>query len=347
MVETPEAISAIRQATESAPCLPAPDRLWRHAPAPLVARYNVLGIPLEIAANDHALLELAAECFGGWETTEPALAGKPLRLELLLQEVIEPSPPEASALLLRAREDYLLLSVGQSLGMGHRSSGFACAFLTPSLLANRPLAQTCFVETLGMFLVCHYRRATLHAAAVAQGGCCVLLTGRDGAGKSTLAYACLRAGFRLISEDIVFAEACEAGITVWGVPWRLHLLPDAVRFFPELAGAARICTLQGETKLRVAVREMRPGAAVPRMPVQAVLSLSRAEGPKSRLRPAEPACLLRALTDFKDTPFLDREATRAAAERLLAGRRAHLEVGSDLEQAAERVRQWLEGEEGR
>jgi hypothetical protein len=324
--------------------LPASDPLWRRAPTPFIARYNVLGIALEVATNAPALAELAAAAFGDWGEPEAVPDAALVRLELFLHDACEPAPVDARSLLMRIRDGCLLLTTGQSLGFGQRSGGYACAFLTPALLANRPLAQVCFIETLGMYLVCHYRRATLHAAAVCDGGRCALLTGSSGAGKSTLAYACLRAGFGLLAEDVVFAEIEAEAVQVRGVPWALHLLPEAARFFPELAGVEAVRQLNGESKLCLRTRDVRPEAAITRMPVAGILSLGRSGGRTSRLRPADPASVRHALTYFKDDPALDPVAMQAAADRLLAGRVAHLEAGTDLPQAACLVRDWLAAE---
>jgi hypothetical protein len=193
-----------------------------------------------------------------------------------------------------------------------------------------------------MYLVSRERPVALHAAGVVHQGRCVLLTGSDGAGKSTLAYACLRAGFGLLAEDIVFAAEPDDLREVFGNARHLHLLPDAVRLFPELADAPRILQLNGETKLRISVNTVRAGAAVARAPISGVCSISRASNGATCLRPADPTRIRRVLTDFKGDPPLDRDAIARAADRLLAGRIAHLEVGKDLQEAVETLRNWIE-----
>ncbi|HZO90936.1 MAG TPA: hypothetical protein VFB38_21605 [Chthonomonadaceae bacterium] len=321
---------------------PAPDPLWRNAPAPLVARYNVLGAPLEFATNAPTLAALAEETFGGWGTPD-AQAGEVLHLRVYLHNAPEaPSAQTALPLLIRAQGPYFWITLGSSLGFADRAAGFAAAFVTPAVAANRYLAQTGFLECLGIYLASRARPATLHAAALAHHDRCVLLTGGSGAGKSTLAYACLRAGFGLLAEDIVFSTGEGTPLLVWGNPCHLHLLPNAVRFFPELANAERIRQLNGETKLRIAVNAVRPGAAITRMPVWGVCSLSRASCAAPRFLPADAAQIRTALTDFKGDPPLDRAAMTAAVDTLLAGRIAHLEVGADLEAAVAVLRNWIE-----
>lgn len=322
---------------------PTPDKLWRTAPLPLRARYAVMGVPLEVATNAPCLAAQAAEVFGEWGAPSTPESAGVKRLHVYLHDVPDTFRPDApSAALTRMQQDYFLLSAGNSLGFADPTAGFACAFLTPTLAAASMWAQVCFLECLGIYLVCRERPITLHAAAVIHQSRCVLLTGADGAGKSTLAYACLRAGFQLLAEDIVFARAPESPLEVWGNPWNIHLLPDAVRFFPELANAPRVQQLNGETKFRIRVCSLRPEAPVPRQKVWGVCSLGRASGVGTHRLPAEAAHIRRALTTFKGDPPLDRPAMEQAADGLLGGNLAHFEIGSDLEEAVATLRRWIE-----
>lgn len=324
--------------------VPAPDPLWHRAPTPIEACYNVLGIPLRFTTNAPRLAELADEVFGDWGTPEPDTQTPAVRLQVLLHNVTE-TQSAALPLVCRAQEGYLLLNKGASQGFGDRPAGFAAAFVTPNLLEDPQTVRTCFLECLGLYLVCHHRSATLHAAAVAYNGRCVLLTGSNGTGKSTLAYACLRAGFQLLAEDIVFAEPTDTGVRVWGSPWNLHLLPDAVRFFPELWEAPCIDQMNGERKLRVSVRQMRPDAPVIQQQVWGVCSLNRSTQKAARLLAPDPTHIHHVLTHFKEDPLLNRPAMDAAADRLLQGRLAHLEIGTDPLQAAETLRHWIESDQ--
>lgn len=319
------------------------DALEHDVKAPIRARYNVLGVPLDFATNDPDLAVLAEESFGGWGAPDPNAGLEPVRLRILLQNVAEISPvaPHENR-VLRVRDGSLSLAVGQSRCYAEREGGFANALLTPALLADRALTQMWFFDCLAIYLACRYRRATLHAAGLAHRGRGVLLTGSNGVGKSTLAYACLRAGFQFLADDVVFAVEQTDPVRVWGNPWYLHLLPDTARFFPELAEAERALQLNGETKLRIHVNGLRSEAALPYMPVFGVLTLSRAKEGETRLQPADPARVQIALTGFQGDPPLDRAAMESAVDRLLAGRIAHLEIGSDLSAAVRAIRDWME-----
>lgn len=321
--------------------LPAPDPLWRCAPTPYAARFHLLGVPLEFATNAPVLMTLAQELFyGGMGQAD----GQAVRLRVFLHDEEEAENSMLLRPLYRIQEGYFLVSLGRSLGFSDFEAGYASAFVTTSLLqsgAGRRFVQDTFLECLALYLAFRQRPIRLHAAAVAWEGRGLLLTGADGAGKSTLAYACLQQGFDFISEDVVFAESAHSPFTVWANPRRLHLLPDAVRLFPELTSAEEIRQTNGEKKLRIAIPRK---AATECHPVQGVLSLSRATGPESRIREAEPDRVRHALTYFEGDPPVDPRGVGAAADRLLRGRIAHMEVGRDLLQAVATVRQWLEAD---
>jgi hypothetical protein len=324
--------------------LPATDPLWRNTPTPWVAHYCPLGIPMTVETNAPLLWAYANEVFGYWEPSDGAAAAPPLRLRLLLHDVAEELPSHIPPPVMRSMDRYFLLSLGQSQGFADRRAGCAVTYITPALMAHPETVCACFVECPGMFLACGSHRIPLHAAGLMWAGRGVLLTGQDGAGKSTLAYACLRAGFRLLAEDIVYAPAPQAGEehTVWGDGRLLHLLPDAPRFFPELHNAPCVQQLNHETKLRVRVGERWPDAPLMHMPVWGVCSLARSGSSVTRMLPADSAELRYALTYFKGDPPLDATAQQGAAERLLSVKTARMEVGSDLDQAVTLLKRWLE-----
>ncbi|HLV79596.1 MAG TPA: hypothetical protein VKT32_04915, partial [Chthonomonadaceae bacterium] len=242
--------------------------------------------------------------------------------------------------IVRAGEQRLYLAVGRSHGYADRREGAGVARLTPALLAERSLAQDWFLESLALYLASHYRRATLHAACIAYRGCGALLTGCEGAGKSTLAYACVRAGCQLVAEDVVYADPDDPA-WVWGHPRCIHLMPDSTALFPELAGAEKVPQLNGETKLAVRVQELRPDAALAHIAIRSVLSLSRYAGRRAMLSAADPNDLRAALTGFTGNAPLDRAAMQAAAARLASGCTAHLRAGSDPEATVATLLRWL------
>jgi hypothetical protein len=132
--------------------------------------------------------------------------------------------------------EHLTLTCGSgSLTVDHAHR--ASTVRVPESLAANEDALRCMVE--GALWSVLIRAGALHAIhsglVVSPGGRGVLLRGESGAGKSTLTYACMLAGFSVASDDWVYAVADQPAGLLYGYPWRLFLMPDTVRFFPELA----------------------------------------------------------------------------------------------------------------
>ena len=86
----------------------------------------------------------------------------------------------------------------------------------------------------------------VHAGCVVREGKAVLLAAPSGAGKSTTTLALAQRGWSLLSDDWTFVASTSAGLRAWGMQTSLKLLPDAVRFFPQLSTLTPGMSLNGE-----------------------------------------------------------------------------------------------------
>jgi hypothetical protein len=109
-------------------------------------------------------------------------------------------------------------------------------------------------------------------------------------GKSTLVYAALRAGLRVLSEDAVYLQLSPQRI--WGMPRVIHLKPDAAVFFPELTAVEPCLLANGKLKLPVTI-ERAQAAPCPAVQQAGVCLLQR--GPAPRLERIDAADAVRAL----------------------------------------------------
>ncbi len=180
----------------------------------------------------------------------------------------------------------------------------------------------------------------VHGSALVKNGHAALLRGPSGTGKTTLAYAGARRRLRLLAEDVVWIDHRDG---VWrGVPWLVHLMPDAERLFPELAGRPAVFESAGRMKLEVDLDTVRPGSAAVSARPGPVVLLDRAAGPESALERLEPAgalglwrrCPAGTEEDFPDYERLVQTLLSAGAWRL--------RLGTDLEMALDLVEALLE-----
>jgi hypothetical protein len=316
---------------------PAADLLGRSAQLTETLEVAIFGVPVIYRSNSPAVIDLAARALARWRELPPALVedGPPARVDLVVHPLGagDPAAPPTGRFVFRAHGDTFLAASGGSILTAQMAAGHAMAFITPDLLADEPNLRHSVIECLGFLLVNYRDRTPVHAAAVVGGGRAVLLAGQSTAGKSTLCYACVRAGFDLLSEDTVCVSLAR-GLRVWGHPGPIHLLPDAPRFFPELAALEPRVRANGKLKLAVDVAALGMGRLATHADRALVCFVARAEGRASRLEPMPADAALAALADPRE-PGFDLLAGRApaAAAALVAGGAYRISVGADLDDA--------------
>ncbi len=140
------------------------------------------------------------------------------------------------------------------------------------------------------------RRFFVHAAAVVSGtGRCILLVGDSGTGKSTIAYALHRAGWRLLGDDGVVLEGRASHVVAhcWRRPAMVSV--ELASHFPELA--ARSGDVEpGDQRRRAAIGIEHARLA----PVAAVIVLER--GAAGALEPIAASEALREL--MRQSPWV-------------------------------------------
>lgn len=325
----------------SVPYNPANDLLGQSAPLTFGVKVPLLGVPLAYASNSPAVIKSAGRALAIWRDLPDELVerGPAAIVRIVVHPLgpgdpeVQPSVSEADAqrlrFVFRAHGDSFLAASGGNILSAQMSAGAATAFVTPELAADETSLRHNVIECLGFLLVNYRDRTPVHAAAVVRNGRAVLLMGQSTAGKSTLCYACVRAGFALMSEDTVSVSLAR-GLRIWGHPGGIHLMPDAPRFFPELAGLAPQMRANGKLKLAVDVSALGPERLVTHAERALVCFVERAPGQASRLEPMPAAEAAAALSDPREPGFdLLRERAPAVARALAAEGAHRLIVGAD------------------
>jgi hypothetical protein len=168
-----------------------------------------------------------------------------------------------------------------------------------------------------------------HGSAVVRDGRAILLRGPSGSGKTTLAYAAARSRFQALAEDVVWIDL-RTGL--WrGLPWFFHLLPDASRLFPELAGLPAVWESAGKIKLEVDLDRIRPGSTVTEARPGPVVLLERAAANGlEAISPGKALDLWRRCPAGTEESFPDYDRH---VETLLKDGAWRLRLGTDLEGA--------------
>jgi hypothetical protein len=198
-------------------------------------RFYPLGYPVDLvvssslnnAANGDAVLAAASKSWAAW----PALFDKaPMRFEI--ETHCGPASPNAPS--FEAPAGWLTFSAGD-----HNFAAFELESRTgymsvgDSALRDEDGFRYHWLEALVLTALDSVFFTPLHAAYVARDGAGTLLCGDSGAGKSSLAYACARRGWTLVSDDAVHLAPGPERIGVGGSNM-IHLREPVRALFPEL-----------------------------------------------------------------------------------------------------------------
>jgi hypothetical protein len=253
---------------------------------------SILGIPVTFETDAAEILEAIRAAY------DPA-------------DILSASPPNGPRVRLVATADLEAASIGEPVSVNlpewHRLvvrwgggearadaiRGEAFARVRRGVADAEGFRES-VLDHLALFLVTNLDRHPLHAAGIERGGKAVLLIGSSGLGKSSLTYAAMRAGWRVLADDAVYVQRAPHR-RIWGMPRRIHLPAEAVRHFPELEGARPVRRPDGRRKIAVDI------AASSRAPVPwsgevglCLLSRSSAQPLPERLSPADAVTEMRA-----------------------------------------------------
>lgn len=223
-----------------------------------VLRATVLGIPVEFASNEPAVLAVAAAAFGAWRDVpqhdEPEAVA---RVRIIVDDAAAPSAggPIAHRVLAAG----LVITGRGCIGMTHPARREAVACIASELLHDGAVFRSEVLEALTWGLLTRLDRQPLHAAAVVRNGAALLLHGPSGSGKSTLALVAQRAGLHAVADDIVFFQS-RPRLRVWAAPGPLHVLPAVAAALGVDTTRATLRERGGTAKLAVEVRPARERA---------------------------------------------------------------------------------------
>ncbi len=284
---------------------------------PLRRTFYPLGYPLVLETNSRDVIHAAEEGWGGFERM---FNDEPVRVSLGVAESESESPLPAS--VIRAREHLMsIVADAENFLLCDFDRAFAFGWVTRSTAADHPLLRYRFLTAGGATLAEQRAMAPLHGALVSRDGIGVMLCGDSFAGKSTLAYACARAGWTYMSDDGTFLVRDRHDRYAIGDPHSIRFRTDAPELFPELADHLPTVRPNGKIAIEVRTRDLSVATAAGCV-VDHVVFLDR----EPHLEHPTPASLHRhserhALEDWSRNLMLGTEdvrtAQRACHQRLL------------------------------
>lgn len=238
---------------------------------PFERTYHPYGFQVNLASNSREVLDAADE---NWGMYEPEYDDPALTVRVIVKPGNELSPPPAHGSqdhlysLIASRRNYALMDFDALL---------AYASVTERTVADHGWFRWFYLDAIAGITLAQRHAAPMHAACVERNGVGVLLCGSSGMGKSTLAYACARAGWTFIADDASILPQNHASRTVTGKPHQARLREDAARLFPELEGYATRARPTGKLSIEVPMASLPGIRTAARCEVSRMVFLDRGE----------------------------------------------------------------------
>jgi hypothetical protein len=221
---------------------------------PLRGVFYPLGFAVEIITNEQAVLDAAND---SWRHLRPRQMNPMVQLRVSVSESggIECPPTPASR---ASRYLFSIVADADNQAIFDLKAGFASIWLNQATIRHSLYLRYHFLEGAAYVLLCTSSVTPLHAACVSRYGRGILLCGDSGAGKSSLSYACARAGWTYTSDDASYLLHGTDEPRVVGNSHQVRFRPTAKTLFPELKGRALTPRAEGKPSIEVPTSEL-PG----------------------------------------------------------------------------------------
>ena len=284
------------------------DPLLRNIDLPLRRVFHPLGFSIEVLTNSPEIMNVAQDSWGGLSRT---FSGRPLELRIAVDESGPAGCPRAP--VFRAQKNLLsIVADANTFAVCDRDEGFAFAWIARGLLDYPEYLRYYFLQSMALSLLSSFYVTPLHAACVEYAGKGILFCGNSGAGKSSLAFACARAGWRYISDDASYLVKKSKGRLVAGNPRQVRLRPSAGELFPDIAGLRPSDWTAGKPSVEIPTRSLPYISTAGFTNVEYIFFLNRMEVAGNELKPF-PKEIARQWANQSPVATGDHDALRAAS----------------------------------
>jgi hypothetical protein len=294
----------------------------------LTREYFPLGFRLELATNSPDVLAAADEA---WSGQQLLYSSAPVVMHVIVAPEGELSSDCGHHLHGRY---YSVISDPHNFAQVDLDAQFAYIHVSRKTAADHTWLRWFFIEPLAYVILSQRYIAMLHAGCVARNGSGVLLCGSSTAGKSTLAYACARAGWTFVADDCTCLLPDSPERVAIGRSRQARFRLDAPELFPELAVHTARSRPTGKIGIEVPMWELPRIRSTDRVPIGAVVFLERRPGPPVAEPVPGPETVERVLDDMPSYgPAVDamHEATVQRLAEVPAWRLRYHSIGDGVE----------------
>jgi hypothetical protein len=244
------------------------------------AVFYPLGFAVEIAANDHAVIDAANE---SWGRMSERYSVTPLRLNVIVTDDGDSDCPPAP--VIRAQGHLIsMVADARNQVMCDMTAGFGFIYVGQAALRHGSYLRYFFLEAAVYNLIGALHATPLHAACVSRRGHGLLICGSSGSGKSTLAYACARAGWTYTSDDSTWLLRGTLP-HVFGNSQKVRFRPSAGELFPELIDRDLTPRAEGKPSVEVSSAELPGLITSDEATIRSIVFLNRQPSDLAVLRP--------------------------------------------------------------
>lgn len=247
-------------------------------------RYFPLGFPLEIRTNSDAMFPHCERKWGAFERrfdTQPIVA----EIHVVDSDATE-CPPLPTYRFLDGR--MIMVADANNLCIADFPRGKTRMIVSAAALHHPGYIRQVFLDCAAACQIGTAHTTPIHAACVASQGSGVLLCGDSGAGKSSLAYACARAGWEYLTDDTSYLLRASSPRTILGDCHKLRFRPSAADIFPELAGLPVTPRILGRPSMELATAPMDNIRRLESTRIEYVVFLNRRMPGSAELAPYSP-----------------------------------------------------------
>jgi hypothetical protein len=283
----------------------------------LAAEFHPLGFPFTLRTNSPLVLDAARKSFACFPSRFPEPR---IEARLIVADYGSDSIPAAP--VFRAQHNLLaIVSDAANFAVCDLEKAFAFGCVSPAVAADADFLRFHFLEAIAYTLLVQLCVTPVHASCVAHNEIGVLLCGTAGAGKSSLAYACARQGWSLVSDNACYLLDSAPGPLVAGRPQSIRLRSTALDLFPELDGSFPAARANGKFVLDLTAGRRPDISTALGCPVGFLVFLDRRAGSEARLLPVARDTaterLLDELQHFRDE--VDRRHRQSILNLVQAG----------------------------
>jgi hypothetical protein len=308
---------------------------------PLREMFFPLGFPLEIETNSEDVLTAASSSWNGFVKLFDT---SPIRLRIVVQKSRSSDcPPTPSCRV----QQHLATNIADAdnFAISDISLGFSSIWLTEAAVAQRSYLRYFFLESTALCLLANSHTTGIHAACVEHEGSGILLCGDSGAGKSSLSYACARAGFTYVTDDGTYLVNNRTDHLVVGNCNQARFRPSAVELFSELKGREETQRAEvGKPSIELSIAPLPDVSISHTAHINHVVFLSRCNGKRQELVRFPTDVARYSMHQVLYSLPATRKVQLAMIDRLLEGGALELRY-SDLDWAVDRLTRLAE--EGR